>query len=172
MSVVYFSLGSNEGNRFSFLQQAIQYIEQRIGAIEKVSSFYETEPWGFKDETPFINQVIKVTTELSASKILERALLIEKLLGRQRIKTNQRYSRRTLDIDILFIDDKIINNESLTVPHEHLHKRRFVLEPLCEIAPSFIHPSFHQSIADLNNLCEDNTDVKKLNGKDILDAVA
>jgi 2-amino-4-hydroxy-6-hydroxymethyldihydropteridine diphosphokinase len=81
MSVVYFSLGSNEGNRFSFLQQAIQYIEQRIGTIEKVSSFYETEPWGFKDETPFINQVIKVTTELADSKILERALLIEKLLG-------------------------------------------------------------------------------------------
>ncbi len=172
MSVVYFSLGSNEGKRFSFLQQAIQYIEQRIGTIEKVSSFYETEPWGFKDEIPFINQVIKVTTELQALKILERALLIEKLLGRQRIKTIQRYSRRTLDIDILFIDDKIIKNESLTVPHEHLHKRRFVLEPLCEIAPKLIHPSLHQSIADLNNLCEDNTGVKKLNGKDILEAVA
>ena len=68
MSVVYFSLGSNEGKRFSFLQQAIQSIEQRIGTVEKISSFYETEPWGFKDETPFINQVIRVKTELSASK--------------------------------------------------------------------------------------------------------
>jgi 2-amino-4-hydroxy-6-hydroxymethyldihydropteridine diphosphokinase len=172
MSVVYFSLGSNEGNRFSFLQQAIQYIEQRIGTIEKVSSFYETEPWGFKDETPFINQVIKVTTELADSKILERALLIEKLLGRQRIKTNQRYSSRTLDIDILFIDDKIINKDSLTVPHEHLHKRRFVLEPLCEIAPNFIHPAIKQRISDLTQLCGDTTEVKKLNGKDILNAVA
>jgi 2-amino-4-hydroxy-6-hydroxymethyldihydropteridine diphosphokinase len=172
MSIVYFSLGSNEGNRFSNLQQALQYIELRIGTVEKISSFYETEPWGFEDETPFINQVIRVSTELSASKILERALLIEKQLGRQRIKTSQRYSKRTLDIDILFINNETISNDSLTVPHKHLHSRKFVLEPLCEIAADFIHPSLNQSISYLNNQCQDQAKVKKLKGKDILDAVA
>ena len=172
MSVVYFSLGSNEGNRFGYLHQAIQHIEQKIGSIEKISSFYETEPWGFVDESPFINQVIKVNTALSDSKILERALLIEKTLGRQRIKTSQKYSSRTLDIDILFIDSKTISTKSLIVPHKYLHKRNFVLEPLCEIAPDFIHPSLNRSILFLKDRCEDVTSVKKLKGKDILNAVA
>lgn len=172
MNIVYFSLGSNEGNRLLYLQQANQYIEHKIGTIEKISSFYETEPWGFEDATPFINQVIKVNTALSPKKILERALLIEKLLGRQRIETPQNYSRRTLDIDILFIDNKIINQEHLIVPHKHLHQRNFVLEPMCEIAPNFVHPFFMQTVLDLKNKCTDHTGVKKLKGKDILNAVA
>jgi len=172
MSVVYLSLGSNQGNRFSYLQQAMQYIEQRIGTIEKISSFYETEPWGFVDEIPFINQVIKINTRLSPSKILERALLIEKVLGRKRVKSHQKYSGRTLDIDILFIDSKKIKNKDLTVPHIHLHQRKFVLEPLREIAPNFVHPTLNKSILELSNLCEDAMTVKKLKGKDILSAVA
>ena len=172
MSVVYLSLGSNQGKRFSYLQQAMQYIEQRIGAIDKISSFYETEPWGFTDEIPFINQVIRINTMLSPLKILERALLIEKVLGRQRVKTHQNYSGRTLDIDILFIENKSIKTQELTVPHMHLHKRKFVLEPMCEIAPDFIHPLLNKSILELKKTCPDSMAVKKLKGKDILSAVA
>lgn len=172
MRDVILSLGSNQGNRFNYLQQAVHAIEQRIGVVEKISSYYETEPWGFNDETPFINQVIKVKTGLSASKILDRALMIEKVLGRQRIKTTQKYSGRTLDIDILFIENEIINQETLIVPHPYLHLRKFVLAPLNEIAPYFTHPLLNISVQNIYQNCQDALTVKKLNGQDILSFVA
>jgi len=172
MREVFLSLGSNQGDRFSILQQALQYIDQRIGQIVKISSYYETEPWGFTHETTFINQVVKVNTELEASRLLERALLIEKVLGRQRIATDQRYSGRTIDIDVLFVDNQIINCENLIVPHQFLHQRRFVLEPLNEIAPSHLHPILNKSIFQLLVECNDALKVRKLTGKDILSSVA
>lgn len=172
MRDVILSLGSNQGNRFNYLQQAVHAIEQRIGVVEKISSYYETEPWGFNDETPFINQVIKVKTGLRASKILDRALMIEKVLGRQRIKTTQKYSGRTLDIDILFIENEIINQETLIVPHPYLHLRKFVLAPLNEIAPYFTHPLLNISVQNIYQNCQDALTVKKLNGQDILSFVA
>ena len=87
MCKVYLGLGSNQGDRFSYLQQAIQAIEQEIGEVRKSSSYYETEPWGFVDKNNFINLVIEVSTDLSALKVLNHILLIEKHLGRNRIKT-------------------------------------------------------------------------------------
>lgn len=172
MSEVFLSLGSNQGDRFSILQQALQYIDQRIGQIIKISSYYETEPWGFTHETTFINQVVKINTELEAFRILERALLIEKVMGRQRIVTDQRYSGRTLDIDVLFIDNQIINATDLIVPHPFIHQRRFVLDPMNEIASSYKHPILNKSIFQLLLECNDAMTVKKLTGKDILSSVA
>ncbi len=171
MRNIFLSLGSNQGNRFFLIQQAIQYIELRIGSIEKISSYYETEPWGFSAENNFINQVIKVKSCLPADKILARALLIEKVLGRTRADSNGQYSSRPIDIDILFIDDAMISTEDLKVPHEHLHKRNFVLRPLCEIAPDFVHPILKKSIKELEASCEDNLNAKKLKGKDIVNSI-
>ncbi len=170
MRDVFLSLGSNQGNRFFFIQQAIQNIELRIGSIEKISSYYETEPWGFSDETNFINQVIKIKSSLPADKILARALLIEKALGRIRIHNNGGYSSRPIDIDILFIDDAMINTDDLKVPHERMHKRNFVLRPLCEIAPNFIHPILKKSIQELAASCEDKLEAKKLECRDIVNS--
>lgn len=172
MNTIYFSLGSNQGDRFLNLQNAVLYIEQRIGTVDKVSSYYETEPWGFVDDIPFINQVIKVSSGFSAGKILERALLIEKVLGRQRIKTQQAYAGRTIDVDILFFNNEIINDTALTVPHKFLQQRKFVLEPLNEIAPQFLHPLLKKNVQELLFACNDTTSVKKLSSKDILTAVA
>ncbi len=167
MKDIYLSLGSNQGNRFFNLQQAIHYIELRIGKIEKVSSYYETEPWGFSGETNFINQVILVKSKLSADKILARSLMIEKVLGRERLPFINKYSSRPIDIDILFVNDVCINTDNLKVPHPHLHKRNFVLKPLCEIAPTFIHPVLNKSIHDLTEKSSDKMLVKRLNNKDV-----
>ncbi len=155
MQNIYFSLGSNQGNRFFNLQQAIQYIELRIGYVDKMSSYYETEPWGFDSENTFINQVILVKSSLKAEKILARALLIEKVLGRERFSVSKGYSSRPIDIDILFVDDLKISTSDLKVPHPHLHKRNFVLKPLCEIAPHLHHPTLNKTISELT---EESTD--------------
>lgn len=167
MKEVYLSLGSNQGNRFFYIQQAIQNIELRIGTIEKISSYYETEPWGYTDTTNFINQVIKIKSSLSANKILVRALLIEKVLRRTRVENSKQYTGRTIDIDILFIDNAMINTDDLTVPHKHLHKRNFVLRPLCEIAPDFVHPILKTTIRELESKSNDPLNVIKLKSKEV-----
>ncbi len=160
-------MGSNQGNRFFNLQQAIRYIELRIGYIEKMSSYYETEPWGFSTDNSFINQVIHVKSGLKAEKILARALLIEKVLGRERFNLTNGYSSRPIDIDILFVDDEKINTGDLKVPHPHLHKRNFVLKPLCEIAPFLKHPILNKTISELVNESPDNLEVTKLKSSDV-----
>lgn len=167
MKEVYLSLGSNQGNRFFYIQQAIQNIELRIGAVDKISSYYETEPWGYTDSTNFINQVIRIKSSLSADKILARALLIEKNLGRVRNTNSKQYSGRTIDIDILFIDNAMINTHNLTVPHAHLHKRNFILRPLCEIAPDFVHPILKSTIKELDTRSKDPLEAIKLKSKEV-----
>jgi 2-amino-4-hydroxy-6-hydroxymethyldihydropteridine diphosphokinase len=159
MKIVFLSIGTNLGNRESNLEQAVAKIEGSIGPVLSSSSVYETEPWGFKAKDEFLNMVVKVETDLTPSGLLGRILMIESLLGRVRGK--EQYISRLIDIDILFYENMIVDEESLKIPHALLHKRKFVLVPLCELDPCFIHPGLKKSLAELLELCEDKSEVKK-----------
>ncbi|HNW57795.1 MAG TPA: 2-amino-4-hydroxy-6-hydroxymethyldihydropteridine diphosphokinase [Bacteroidales bacterium] len=160
MSVVFLGIGTNMGNRECNLKDAIVRIEEHIGKVVKSSSIYETEPWGFKSEEEFLNMVIKVETSLSPSGLLGRILMIESLLGR--LREGKQYSSRVIDIDILFYDDLIVDEESLKIPHLRIPERLFVLVPLCEIEPEMIHPVLKKSVSSLLRLCIDKGKVKKI----------
>ena len=159
MKIVFLGVGSNLGNRENNLEQAIARIAEYIGPVLKSSSIYITEPWGFKAEEEFLNIVVKIGTKLTPSGILGRILMIESLLGR--VRDNKQYTSRLIDIDILLYEDKIVDEESLKIPHPLLHKRKFVLVPLCEIESEMIHPVLNKSIAELLESCEDQSEVKK-----------
>lgn len=141
---VFLGLGSNLGDRKAYLQTAIDSIDAHndIEIIAK-SSMIETSPIGEVDQGKFINMVIEVVTSLTAERLLDVCLAIEQSNGRIR---EGKFGPRTLDIDILFFDNQSINSENLKVPHSEAHKRHFVLLPLQEIAPSFIHPTLDLSV--------------------------
>ncbi len=142
-----------------FLAQAIQHIENDIAPVVKTSSVFETQSWGKTDAPDYLNQVIMLQTDLSAQVILQKILGIENILGRRR---DEKWGSRTIDIDILFYDDVIINEPGLHVPHPELHNRRFTLDPLVEIAPGLVHPVFDKNILQLKSELKDNLIVKKL----------
>jgi len=159
MNDVYLLLGSNLGDRQLFLQKAIQYIENEIAPVVKKSSVYETQSWGRADAPDYLNQVIFVQTNMPAQTILKKILDIELILGRKR---EEKWGSRTIDIDILFYGDAVINEAGLQIPHPELHKRRFTLEPLSEIAPHFVHTNYKKPVLALKNELSDNLIVKKL----------
>lgn len=161
MKHVFLSLGSNRGERMILIEESVKIIFERIGTILHRSSLYETAPWGFEDEIPFLNQVVEVATMMFPHDILREIGRIELLMGRER-SVEQGYQPRTLDIDILFYDDIIIHSRELIIPHIHLHERKFVLLPLCEIAPEFIHPVMHKTVRELMSECTDKTECRKL----------
>ena len=156
---VFLLLGSNLGDRQSFLQRAIDHIESEIAPIIEQSSVYETQSWGKSDLPDYLNKVIKLNTGLSAQEVLKRILSIEKGLGRER---EVKWGSRTIDIDILFYENNVIDEPDLKVPHPELHNRMFTLAPLSEIAPDFIHPILNKSVFELKNKLKDNLIVKKL----------
>ena len=162
MKNVFLGIGTNLGDRQNNLEKAVAGIEEFIGQVLKTSSVFETEPWGFHTKDKFLNMVVKVETVLDPNELLENAQMIESLLGRVRGK--KRYSSRLIDIDILFYEDLHLDDEDLKIPHPLLHKRKFVLVPLCEIAPEIIHPVLKKTVVDLLELCEDKSDVKKYSG--------
>ncbi|MDQ6901753.1 MAG: 2-amino-4-hydroxy-6-hydroxymethyldihydropteridine diphosphokinase [Bacteroidota bacterium] len=155
---LFLGLGGNIGNVSENFKISLEKIDKNIGRIIAKSSMYKTEPWGNKNQEFFLNQVIEVETALSADDVLQRILKIEILLGRNRDKDNQ-FAARTIDIDILFFGDEIINRPNLIVPHPRLHLRNFVLTPLLEIAPEFLHPSLGKKIKDLIKDNPDNSEV-------------
>lgn len=157
MKIVFLGIGTNLGSRERNLSEALAMISENIGKIVKSSSVYESEPWGFKSDDKFLNMVVKVETPLSASGLLGRILMDEVLLGR--IRAGKQYSSRKIDVDILFYDDLILDEESLRIPHPRLHERKFVLIPLCEIAPEFVHPVLKKSVTELLEMCEDKSKV-------------
>ncbi|MBQ9288047.1 MAG: 2-amino-4-hydroxy-6-hydroxymethyldihydropteridine diphosphokinase [Bacteroidaceae bacterium] len=146
---VYFSLGSNIGDRAKLLEQALTLLNKEIGNLVSRSSFYETEPWGFSSNHPFLNACCLCETELSPLEALHKTQQIEKELGRKRKSKNKKYHDRPIDIDLLLCDDLTINTKELTIPHPFMQERRFVLEPLKEIAPDVIHPVLHISISEM-----------------------
>jgi 2-amino-4-hydroxy-6-hydroxymethyldihydropteridine diphosphokinase len=156
---VFLLLGSNLGNRELYLQKAIDLIELDIAPVIKRSAIYLTQSWGKTDEPDYLNQVIEIKTTSNAQGVLDKVLAIEIILGRQR---QVKWGSRTIDIDILFYGDEVINQPGLVVPHPELHKRRFTLVPLAQIAPKFVHPILEKNILQLKNELIDDLVVKKL----------
>ena len=145
MSIAYLGLGTNLGNRKENLSKAIEAISLKM-SISKQSSLYETTAWGYTDQPDFLNQVIQVETELSPLRLLNFLKKTELKLGRVE---NFRYGPRLIDIDILFYDDLVITTSRLQIPHPMLPERAFVLVPLNEIAPGYIHPVLKKTVAEL-----------------------
>ena len=150
---VYLLFGSNLGNRSRLIREAIDKVKERAGELFDLSSLYETEPWGFLHETPFLNQAAGLFTQASPQTLLRELLNIEKESGR--IRKGGEYTARTLDIDILFFGRDIICRDNLVIPHPLICERRFMLVPLEEIASDFIHPFRNKSIHDLLKECQD-----------------
>lgn len=163
MAKAYLGIGTNLGNRLEKMRFATKQLAKEAGAIVAKSSIYETAPWGFMSDKFFFNAVIEIETSLDAHALLDICLEIEHRAGRKRIGTLHEYANRPLDIDILFFGDKQLITDTLVIPQAKMEKRRFVLEPLCEIAADFIHPVFKKPIKDLLNDCEDNSCVTKTN---------
>lgn len=149
---VYFSLGSNLGDREENLQKAVQLLEKRAGKLISRSAFYYSEPWGFESENGFVNICIAMECEADPVALLDITQETEKEIGRMKKSAGGVYSDRLIDIDILLIDDLIIREERLTVPHPLMEKRAFVLEPLSEIAANLQHPVLQKNIAELTKL--------------------
>lgn len=156
---VYLSLGSNMGNRFEYLQTAINLLFEEVGSVIKISSVYETPAMGF-DGDPFLNCAVWLQTDLIPNKILKLILEIEKRIGRNR-KASKGYSSRPIDIDIVFIDNLIIATEKLSVPHPEMEKRRFVLQPLLDLNSELVHPISGTEISRLLMDTEDDSILQK-----------
>ena len=162
MERVYLCLGGNVGDTRQYLEQAIGLIDSRIGRVTAKSAIYQSEPWGFKAEQMFLNQVVIAETELAPNAVIEQCLQIETELGRAR--SGNGYEPRTIDIDIIFFGNQKINQPNLIVPHPLMHRRNFVLQPLCNVAPDFVHPIFGLTVKQLVAVCDDKAVVKMLNG--------
>ena len=159
MNKAYLLIGGNQGNRKEFLRAARNETEAACGTVVQQSSLYETAAWGLEDQPTFLNQALAVETALTAEELLKRILQIEEKLGRVR---EVKYGPRVIDIDILFFNTAILHQQNLVIPHPQLQNRRFVLVPLNEIAPHFLHPVFQKTVAQLLAECPDPLDVQKI----------
>ena len=153
MKRIFLLTGSSIEPRLVHLEKAVNEISLRVGTLVKKSSVYESEPWGFKAESAFLNQVIVVNSDKLPDEVLDELLSIERKMGRTRV--GKGYSSRIIDIDILYYNDELINQENLVIPHPRIHMRRFTLEPLVELAPGFIHPLLNKTNEELLNDCND-----------------
>ena len=158
MNKVYLLLGSNLGNRSDHVNLAREQINATIGPVITESSIYETESWGFEG-ADFLNQCILIETGLEPQKVMDEIIRIENNLGR--VRAGKGYENRTVDIDILFYNDEIISTTDLVIPQKDLESRRFVLEPLNEIASGLVHPVINSSIRLLLSECKDRSKVAK-----------
>jgi 2-amino-4-hydroxy-6-hydroxymethyldihydropteridine diphosphokinase len=159
MNKAYLLTGGNVGDRYLYMQQARTNIEHICGQLLQVSALYETAPWGKTDQADFLNQVLLVETKLSPQALLKAILYIEEKGGRIR---TEKYAPRTIDIDILFYNQMILEEPGLSIPHPRIAERRFVLEPLHEISPGFLHPVLEKTIHQLLVECTDELAVKKM----------
>lgn len=158
MNKIYLLLGSNMGNSQQQLTTATRLIKKKIGKVTRLSKLYTTAAWGYNDQPDFLNQVIVAETKLTALQTIYVIHSIEKEMGRIRTVKN---APRIIDIDILFFNKDVIQENILSVPHPEIPNRRFVLVPLNELSPNFKHPVFQQSIHHLLNTCKDPLNVKK-----------
>ena len=159
-STAYLLLGGNLGNREANLKKAIELLNDKIGKVIAISSLYETAAWGKTDQPAFLNQAVALQTNLSALEVLDLALSIEQELGRVR---KDKWGERLIDIDLILFGNEIINiPDKLQVPHPHMQDRKFVMEPLAEIAPEVIHPVLGETILSISRNIDDPLEVKKL----------
>jgi 2-amino-4-hydroxy-6-hydroxymethyldihydropteridine diphosphokinase len=159
MNKVYLLLGSNQQQPQKQLQLAQKYIAKKIGLIKRRSSVYQTAAWGNTRQPDFLNQVLIITTALTAAQTMQTILAIEKEMGRIRSKKN---APRIIDIDILFFNKAIITESDLQVPHPQLQNRNFVLVPLNQLSPNFKHPVLNKTIHQLLRICPDTLTVHKI----------
>ena len=145
---IYLGLGSNLGNKRLNILHAIEMINEEIGTVSVSSSFFESKPWHFSSDEMFINAVVEANTQLSPEELLDACKDIEKKMGRVKTKENE-YEDRLIDLDILFYGNQTVNTERLTIPHETIEERDFVIIPMAEIAPDFVHPVLGKSIKAL-----------------------
>jgi len=157
---VFLSLGSNLGNQENNLSTAVGEIAIRCGKVVAASSLYKTAAWGKTDQPDFLNQVVAIETALVPAKLLTAILEIEKNMGRIRTEL---WGERIIDIDILFYNKHVVDVEGLIIPHSALTQRRFVLAPLNELAPDFVHPVLNKKVHQLLEACEDKLLVVKIN---------
>ena len=157
---VYLSLGSNVGDRAANLRTAINRVSS-LGDVMAVSSFYETEPVEFAAQPWFLNCAVELDTEKMPKQLLAGILDIEREMGRRRV---QKKGPRTLDIDILLFGNSIIQTKGLTIPHPAMHERRFVLEPLAEIAPEARHPVIKRTVRELRDALPPGQAVRRASG--------
>ncbi len=161
MNVAYLSLGSNEGDRLQWLEKAIALISATCGTMQKRSAIYETAAWGITDQPDFLNMVITLETALSPTELLGAILQVETTLGRHR---TVKWGPRIIDIDILLYDDVTMDMPGLIIPHPFMQDRRFILIPLAEMAPQYMHPVLHKTVAALLAECPDKLEVWRYNG--------
>jgi 2-amino-4-hydroxy-6-hydroxymethyldihydropteridine diphosphokinase len=153
---IFLLLGSNVGDRPGQLSMAIDLIEKEIGKTIVMSKIYETAPWGKADQPHFLNRAIEIESQFSPHELLNKVKSIEQTLGRTRL---EKWGERSIDIDIIYFEDKIIDSSHLVIPHPHIAERRFVLTPLVEISPEFVHPLLKKSNTELLMECKDTLDV-------------
>jgi 2-amino-4-hydroxy-6-hydroxymethyldihydropteridine diphosphokinase len=158
--ICYIGIGSNLGDSLRNCKHAVENLSEAEGIkLIRASSFYRTEPVGMEDQNYFVNAVVEVQTDISARNLLQLMQNIENEMGRTR---KAKGGPRIIDLDLLFYGQNVIKEQDLAVPHPEIHKRRFVLEPFCEIASYFIHPSFGVSIRGLKDRLDDNKIVEMI----------
>lgn len=149
MATACIALGSNLGDRRRLLQKAVARLSAEAGEVTALSSFYETEPEGFDSPHRFLNAAALLETPLSPEELLRVTQRIERELGRVGKSSDGQYADRPIDIDLIFFDEVVIDTPELTLPHPRMAERLFVLDPLCEIAPHFLHPLLHCTVSEL-----------------------
>jgi len=152
LKLVGIGLGSNIEPRIEAIEKSILWVESLVGKIVRRSKVYESEPWGVLDQSHFLNQVVLVESDLNPIEILDYLKKIESLLGREE---GQRWGPRKIDLDLLFLDRDIFHSSDLLLPHPSLHERNFVLLPLQEIFPEWIHPTYQMNVPELLRYCRD-----------------
>ena len=155
---VLISLGSNIDVREQNIEKAIVLIQKDLGEILAISALYETASWGYNDD-PYLNNAICLLTELPPLVLMDALLKIELLLGRKRTET-KKYQARTIDLDIVLIEGVVIEHSKLRVPHPRMNLRKFVLQPLADISPDWIHEKEQISVSELLLKCEDQAEMK------------
>lgn len=158
MNKLFLQLGSNLGDREQLIKDAIKFINEKLGKVLSYSKIYESDPWRVDGQKNYLNQIIEAHSSLSAEDSLKVLKDIENELGRVRL---EKWGERLIDIDIIFFNNDIIETSDLCVPHKHMHERNFVLIPLNEIAPQYVHPKYNKTVADLLEESKDTENVVK-----------